>query len=197
MKPTALIDLDGTLADFHGAMTRDLRRMRAQEEVFDFNPDAENEHSHLKARYDAIKSQPDWWFNLEPIEQGFRVLEMLKQLDFKLHVCTRASMNLPQCWAEKVRWVKKYLPGTKMTITQDKSLVQGAVLMDDWVGYVKPWLKQQSQGLVIMPDRSWNQDFAHANVIRHGADEVVFEALKRKREQIEDARLRLEHGIYG
>jgi 5'-nucleotidase len=182
MKPVALVDLDGTLADFDGAMMRDLAAMMAPGEldVRDIHDDVK--YPYLKARRNAIKLQPDWWFNLAPIPQGFRVVEMLRKLDFKIHVCTRGPKNNSIAWEQKVRWVRQHLPDASITITLDKSLMYGRVLVDDWPSYVKPWLKARPRGTVIMPERRWNTGYTHAQIIRHtDNDEEVYEALKAQR----------------
>ncbi|MGA0270493.1 MAG: hypothetical protein ACO3ME_09370, partial [Ilumatobacteraceae bacterium] len=77
-------------------------------------------------------------------------------------------------------WCREHLPGDLVTISSDKSMVYGRVLMDDWPPYVVPWLKARPRALVILPDRPWNQGFEHPRVIRYTGDndDVVFEALK-------------------
>jgi hypothetical protein len=72
------------------------------------------------------------------------------------------------------------MPGDLVTISSDKSMVYGRVLMDDWPGYVVEWLKARPRGLVIMPDRPWNQGFEHPRMVRYYGDNdgEVFEALK-------------------
>jgi len=45
-------------------------------------------------------------------------------------------------------------------------MVYGRALVDDWPPYVEAWLEYRPRGLVIMPDRPWNQGFSHPNVVR-------------------------------
>ena len=54
----------------------------------------------------------------------------------------------------------------QVTITEDKGLVYGKVLFDDWPNYITRWLKWRKRGLVLMLDHPWNQSFFHPNVIR-------------------------------
>lgn len=184
MKPVALVDLDGTLADFHGAMQRDLRKMLGPDELPLLDAEDEDEHPHVKARRDFIKRSPDWWYNLEPIAQGFCVVEMLRELDFRIHICTRGPKKNAMAWEQKVRWCQRHIPDASITITLDKSLTYGRVLIDDWPSYVKPWLKVRPRGLVVMPDRTWNRDFVHERYIRHtNNDAEVFAALKVQRDR--------------
>tara|TARA_Y100000310_G_C20512920_1_gene729762 strand:+ start:436 stop:588 length:153 start_codon:yes stop_codon:yes gene_type:complete len=48
-----------------------------------------------------------------------------------------------------------------MTITEDKGIVYGKVLVDDYPCYIKRWLENRPRGLVIMPAHSYNRDFEH------------------------------------
>lgn len=54
-----------------------------------------------------------------------------------------------------------------ITITRDKGLVYGKVLVDDYPGYIERWLKWRKNGLVIMPASKSNKDFKHEQVIRY------------------------------
>ena len=82
---------------------------------------------------------------------------MLRELDFRLMVCTRASAKKPACWAEKVAWCQEYLPGVNLTITHDKGLIYGRVLLDDWPSYGKAWLKHRPRGLLVQVAQPWNK----------------------------------------
>lgn len=174
-KPIALIDLDGTLADFDGAIMRDLKALQTPYELELWNRRDENKHPYLKARRDLIKGQPNWWFNLEKLDNGFRILDHLRTAGYRLHVLTRGPKNLATAWEQKVRWARLHVPDASITITLDKSLSYGRILVDDWPDYITPWLKHRPRGLVIMPDQSWNRDFEHPQVVRYNgvADDIM------------------------
>lgn len=160
MSKIALLDLDGTLADYDAAMKRDMELIRSPHEPIDDAPHVA-EASYMKARAKMIRSQPNWWLNLEPIKSGFDVVGKLKEYGFELHILTKAPHSVDAAWTEKVKWVKKYLPDTDITISQQKGLVYGKVLLDDWPEYINDWLAYRPRGLVIMPVRRWNVDFHH------------------------------------
>lgn len=178
-KPIALIDLDGTMADFHGAMTRDMDSLRCPYEPSSFGWDDNKFPPHVKARWDMIKNQPDWWFNLAPIAGGAVILGYLKQVGFKPHVLTRAPRKNFSAWEQKVRWCNKYLPGVDVTIGPVKSMVYGAILFDDWPEYIAPWLDHRPRGLVIMPDQPWNKDYSHPQIVRYTFGQNEAEVLSR------------------
>lgn len=186
-KPIALVDMDGTLADFQGAMIRDLTKIASPgEEPGDWDESGRPEYQ--KARWDMIKRQPDWWFNLDPLPGGFLVVSMLKKLNYKVHVLTRAPKKLPMAWEQKVRWCMKHVPDTEITIAPRKEMVYGKVLVDDWPEYIEPWLHHRPRGLVIMPAQHWNATLEHPRIVRHvhgENDEEVFKALADHYAQIE------------
>jgi 5'-nucleotidase len=193
-KPLALVDLDGTLADFQGAMRRDLIALRAPEEPGQIEWDDEHQPPHIKARWSMIKRQPDWWFNLEYMPSGQFLVEALKEAGFKLHILSRAPRKLPSAWEQKVRWVMKHVPDADLTLTPFKGNFYGKLLVDDWPDYVRPWLEHRPRGMVIMPDQPWNRTeemLEHPRIIRHEHgknDAAVKVAMKEHFESIKEIR---------
>jgi hypothetical protein len=59
-----------------------------------------------------------------------------------------------------------------VTITHDKGLVYGAVLVDDWPDYILKWLEHRPRGLVIMPAHDHNAGFTHHNVVRYDGTNI-------------------------
>lgn len=169
----ALVDLDGTLADFDGAMQEQLAALRSPAEDPKFDGHVYEDVPHLRARRRLIKSQPGFWENLEPLPRGFEIVGALKRFDFEIHVLTKGPTKTLIAWQEKARWCSKYLPDTPITIGTDKSLVYGAILCDDWPAYVLSWLQYRPRGLVIMPAQPWNVDYTsttHPQIVRYDTD---------------------------
>lgn len=165
-KLLSLIDLDGTLADYDSAMVRDMELIRSPNEVMDLTPHV-SKVPHMKARAKMIRSQPNWWFDLLPLKAGFEIIDMLKKYNFDIHILTKAPHSVDEAWTDKIRWCKKYLPGIDVTITKHKELVNGAILVDDWVPYVDGWLKHRLDGLVILPIQRWNEYYTHKQAIHY------------------------------
>lgn len=166
-EPIALVDLDGTLADFDGSMAAKLAALRSPGEDPDIEAYGKEKHPWLEARRDVIKSQPGFWRNLPRITDGFAVLEMIRRVGFEVHVLTKGPFRTTMAWTEKVEWCRANLPDIPVTITEDKGLVYGRVLFDDWPPYIERWLAWRPRGLVIMLDHPWNQGFEHPNVLRY------------------------------
>lgn len=165
-----LFDLDGTLADFDGAMREQMRLLASPGEV-DFYPiEQDIEPVHITFRRRMIKRQPGFWRNLLELPSGFEVLRIAISCGFKIAVLTKAPKKNFNAWSEKVEWVHKHLPvdeaGIIVNLVEDKGLVYGKVLVDDYPPYINRWLKWRPRGWVVMPDQPWNQNFEHPQVFR-------------------------------
>jgi hypothetical protein len=162
----ALIDLDGTLADFHNGMKRMMDTLRSPGEP-DYSDRYDGVPSYIQARRTLIKKTPGFWRGLDRLELGFQVVGYLQEAGFRLNVLTKCSSKNPGAWAEKIEWSVKNLPSAQYTITEEKSIVYGKVLVDDFPDYYLPWLKVRPRGLVIAVAQPWNEGEDHPNVIRY------------------------------
>jgi 5'-nucleotidase len=172
--PIALVDLDGTLADYDGAMTRALEELRSPGEP-PLVWSREAEPPWMAARRHLVARRPGFWRELEPLPVGFAVYEMLLDMEFEVHVVTKGPSSKSLAWMEKVEWCRAHVPDARVTITEDKSLAYGKVLVDDWPSYYVPWLRHRPRGLVVIPDQPWNADYVHPNCVRaapHTLDRV-------------------------
>jgi len=167
-KPIALFDMDGTLADYDKKLKADLRRIASPgdspvEAIYGNLP------SHIESRRHMITSQAGWWLGLEPFRLGWDVFEVVKDLGFRIVVLTKGPSSKPSAWTEKVQWCDKHLKGMieGVTITHDKGLVYGKVLVDDFPAYIERWLEWRPRGLAIMPAHDHNEGFAHPNMVRY------------------------------
>jgi len=151
----ALVDMDGTLCDFDGAMQRDLAELASPTDPS--YQENESKPQWLKNREALIMKQDGWWEALEPIQAGFNVLNLMRAYGFKINILTKGPWKAPSGWTEKVQWCRKWVHDASITITEDKGLVYGKVLFDDYPPYIEAWLKWRPRGKVIMPVVSWNE----------------------------------------
>lgn len=158
----ALIDLDGTLADFDKAMKAELDLLESPYEVNSNDRNA----PWIKARKRLIKNQPGFWRNLPKIEDGFSVVELLRESGYSLNILTKGPHNSPNAWTEKAQWAQEHVPDAKITITKDKGLVYGKILFDDWPEDILSWKEWRPRGIVLMLDQVWNKDFSAPSVFR-------------------------------
>lgn len=183
-----LVDLDGTLADYVGALRRDLESIANPMEVpIPDNPyELIDKYPHIKARARLIKSQYGWWRSLEPMSRGFEIVEILKEFGFELHIATKGPADNSQAWKEKVDWCRKHIPDAGIHIVEKKSLLYGKVLVDDYPGYAKEWLEWRPRGLVIMPLNGTNAFVRHPNIFLYRGVVDRDYLRRRLREILED-----------
>lgn len=149
----ALIDMDGTLCDFNNTLKKEVDASIEVQEKYG------NSNFSRKQLELAVRKNPGFWRNLPKIELGFKIVEMLKELGYDLHVLTKGPYRSTNAWTEKVEWCREHLPGVPVTITEDKGIVYGKILVDDWPAYCEAWLKHRPRGIVIMPAYDYNQGF--------------------------------------
>ncbi len=174
----ALLDLDSSLADYASAMTARMRLLQAPwEPPYAGRDPSEKEPPHLEARRKLIQRVPGFWRDLRPIEAGFALVNAMREIGFPLHVLTKGPAGAPNAWSEKLEWVQAHLPGVPITLSDDKSMVYGRVLYDDFEPYFMSWLAHRPRGLVVCLAQPWNVDFepggpkAHPQVLRyHGTN---------------------------
>ena len=147
----ALVDMDSTLCDYEGAMNKKIKEIIGEDAVW-IDP-------KYKGVISLIKSQPGFWRDLEPIRSGFKVVNLLQENGFQVNVLTKGPYKTPSAWSEKVEWCRHHLPGVPVTITENKGLIYGRILVDDWPPYCEQWLEWRPRGLVLMPAYPYNKDF--------------------------------------
>ena len=163
----ALIDLDGTVADYNLEMRTRLAILKGPDEP-DFVDRHDNLPSYILARRDLIKRQPGFWKNLPRLELGFEVVGFLKDAGFRLTTLTKCPQEIPEAWKEKIEWSLINLPDAQYTlVSEDKSIVYGKILVDDYPPYFNAWLKVRPRGLVIAVAQPCNIGINQPNVIRY------------------------------
>jgi 5'(3')-deoxyribonucleotidase len=162
-RPLALVDLDGTLCDCREAILERFVELRGPND----NPEDEltaEPPPHILARRRIIMSTPGFWRNLKPIPTGLRLASLLVELEFDTHVFTKGPSDNPSAWAEKFEWCRLHVPELKVIVSEDKSVVHGDVLVEDWPPYISQWRRRCPNGFVIIPAQPWNVD-AEAGVL--------------------------------
>ncbi len=145
----ALLDLDSTVADYDGSMREKMLLIQAPEErPYRGRYEEAGEPPYMEARRKMIQRQPGFWRDLKPIQAGMDIVEETQSIGFSLHVLTKGPYTTPGAWTEKVSWCQQHLPDVDITITSNKSLVYGRVLIDDFPPYFTGWLKVRPRGLV-------------------------------------------------
>lgn len=166
----ALVDLDGTLADYDGALEREMAKIASPgEPEFKSFMDA-TRPAWLEARRHLISSIPGFWRDLSPLPAGQDILGGLQAHGFHLHVLTKGPSTKPAAWMEKLEWCRRHVPDAEVSITENKSLSYGRILVDDWPSYFTGWLKHRPRGVVVVPAQRWNEGaeaLAPSNIFRY------------------------------
>lgn len=171
----ALLDLDGTVANYDKALLIEMAIIAGPNDQPYTRP---SEHGYLNARRRMIQNQPGFWRNLEPLALGFDVVNLLKDIGFAINVLTQGPRKCTNAWHEKFSWCQEHLQDIPVTITQDKSLSYGRVLVDDFAPYFLSWLEHRPRGLVVCIAHPWNEMFAkggaafNGNVLRYDGSNV-------------------------
>jgi len=171
-KPVALVDLDGTLVNYDDGLEKIARKEGLV-------LDAQNRETYRN----ILSKIGGFWENLTVLQRGFEVLSVLKSMDFRIEICTKASVNKPDSWTEKINWCNKVLnpilgkPDLDygITVTTNKSLVYGRVLFDDYPDYCEGWLEHRPRGLVIQVLHDYNKDYRKDDprVIKYDGTNII------------------------
>jgi 5'-nucleotidase len=192
----ALFDLDGTLADYNSALLQGLNNIRSPgEPKLDVLPRGDDTPIYLRTRMNMIRESADWWVNIPRLGLGSDIWNITESFGFRHMILTAGPKRFPNSWSGKKMWVDKNLgPEVDITITRDKSLVYGSMLVDDWPDYVTAWLKWRKRGLVIMPASPHNIGFTHPQVIRYDGENYkqAFDAIAELRDRHEEAESDIE-----
>jgi 5'-nucleotidase len=170
IRSVALFDLDGSLADYVGALVRDMNELAGPDDepiTIDNLYSIENKHAYIQNRMRLIKRQTNWWLNLAPINSGMLALDIAKKIGFDIHILSKGPKKASIAWKEKLEWCQRYLgEDIDVHVGSDKGLVYGKVLYDDYPEYMDAWLAHRPRGLGIMPVTSYNKSYKHPNVIK-------------------------------
>ena len=111
MKRVIYIDMDGTIADFHGAVPYDCK------------------HGELVPE----SLEKGFYRNLRPIDGAKEAIQMLVDNGYDVYIASKPKFENPYCLEEKMEWVREHFPylAKKVLFVPNKELLRGMVLIDD------------------------------------------------------------------
>jgi len=197
-KPTALFDMDGTLADYNLGLYRDLRHMVPYNYLAVIEKHRGNFHRleelypWMKASIKVIKKQPNWWLELPKMELGWDIFEAAEEAGFETKILTKGPWSNSVAWKEKVEWVWKHFDGPRDSPpliivsgsnveTEAKQGVYGRILVEDYIPYLEPWLAKRPRGLGVLIDSPGNRDWTHPRAVRYDGTNIE-EVIERMKE---------------
>ena len=142
-KDIVLVDMDGPLTAFDETL------FAAVTAAFGFNPfpydspdqqisrymdnDLLPAHQHRLPEVRAIVNQRGWFSRLQPVPEAIDGIRQLAER-YDVWICTKPLPGSRTCHSEKYGWLADHVGigiADKMITASDKSLVHGAVLIDD------------------------------------------------------------------
>lgn len=134
-----LLDLDGILADYYGAICSLFNYRGPLPLGEDYLPDILRVDEALYHEY--VHGADQFWLNLALTSDANQILSIVESFDKDYFICTKPT-NHPHgnnCASEKITWIRNHLGHDRYILTTDKSQVitPDRVLIDDHEGNTK------------------------------------------------------------
>ncbi|XP_050764405.1 5'(3')-deoxyribonucleotidase, cytosolic type isoform X2 [Gymnogyps californianus] len=138
-----LVDMDGVLADFEGAVLRGFgarfpgepRVELAARRGFSVREQYRCLREDLGAKVASVYEAPGFFLGLDPIPGALEAMqEMVHMQDTEVFICTSPLRKYEHCIVEKYKWVEKHLGPEfveRIILTRDKTVVSADLLFDD------------------------------------------------------------------
>lgn len=134
-----LLDQDGVLADFEHAFIDAWRKRHPDVPPVEYEDRKsfqilDDYRPELREQAMAIYTAPGFIRDLPPVPGALEAVRELTALGMDLRICTSPLRQYENCVAEKFQWVERHLGRAfteRIVMTRDKTLVQGALLIDD------------------------------------------------------------------
>jgi len=131
-RPVVLVDMDGCLVDWDAGFVRAWRERgpieRTRYKMEDCVPPAQRDEAM------ALMRMQGFFLGLPPAEGGLQALRDMVAEGFEVVVCTSPILDSNFCAQEKYQWIIRHLGqewARRVVLTADKTVVDGAVLIDD------------------------------------------------------------------
>ncbi len=165
MSKIMLFDMDNSIVDHNGKLTKDLYELKSPYEP-DY-PVYNDLPKYVKNRVSLIRSKSEWWSNLPPLYDGIFMMDVASDIGYKCYIISKGPENKPEVWDQKLLWCQKNAPDVDVIITTDKSVIRGDILYDDWPEHMDAWLANNPDGLGIMPAQPYNIGYLHKNYVQN------------------------------
>lgn len=158
--------MDGVLADFDGPIFHDFRH------VLDIGSIAQQRHRFLSEHitFASAGSEVDYWrtrmrksierhgyfYDLAPITGAEEGIQKLLDAGLDVWVCSKPLEASPSCASDKFAWLKHHFPALvgRLILSPDKSMIDGAVLIDD---APQPVEAERASWYPIVYEHPWNK----------------------------------------
>lgn len=173
----ALVDMDNVLAGWTDGIIEGLLRAGYSPEVLDLTRWDLGMDESTRRIVRRTQATPGFYRNLRPIEGGAEGLAELERLGYEVFICSTPDATNVTCASDKLEWVREHLGEAwvkRVILTHPKSLVRGAVLIDD-----KPVIDDidEAEWVRVVFDQPYNQDTEGPRLHGWGDLSVIEEVL--------------------
>jgi len=133
-----LIDQDGPLADYHGAVRSILDEAGYDSEKYDYTGNTIKDVKRIfglsaSEMVSRARLQEGFYRNLKPVAGAIEAIEKLQIANHRIIVCSSPLENSRFCASEKLLWLREWFPllTNSFALTMDKTIVTGDILIDD------------------------------------------------------------------
>lgn len=171
-RPVVLVDQDGPLAGFDTLFWNMCREAQVEMDCEEHEQTAYYATDHVvdpaerKALRQYINQSQTWFADLPPTPGAIEGINLLAE-HAEVWICTKPLEANHWCRDGKAAWVRKHLGlewEKRIIITPDKSLVMGAVLLDDRP--LHKWFARATWNPVVYPT-TWNQEGSEWEALPH------------------------------
>jgi 5'(3')-deoxyribonucleotidase len=153
-----LIDVDGVLADFAGALLEEFPLDLPEKPPWDiinlYDPE------RRKAVYERL-ADPQWWIDLPVIDGAKEGIQYLESLGHKLFYVTSPWESCEEWKPARRTWLNQHfnVPPENVFPAEDKSWFRGDYLIDDKPKHITDWSSENPDGVAYLYDTPFNQNF--------------------------------------
>lgn len=163
MTARILIDCDGVLADFTGALCRSLRLRgfnRHADSVLHWDLASSLTPPEM-AMVDEIVSEPGWCSDIEWFPGAKNTVRALRHAGHEL-ICVTSPWPSRTWMAERLDWLSPLFHRQDVIFApaKHKPLVAGDLLIEDHPGTCGRWLASNPGCTALLIDRPWNSHLA-------------------------------------
>ncbi|RXM31053.1 hypothetical protein EOD39_7310 [Acipenser ruthenus] len=138
-----LVDMDGVLADFEGALLRKYRERYPGEPFIELSERrgflARDQYRQISPelgpKLSSVYESPGFFLDLKPISGAIEAMKEMSNLrNTEVFLCTSPILQYEHCVQEKFLWVEKHLGAEfvqRLILTRDKTIVHADLLIDD------------------------------------------------------------------
>jgi 5'(3')-deoxyribonucleotidase len=158
IKPTVLLDVDGVLADFAGALLDWAGPQYTRDHLSEWDLTKALGLADRQSEFDAVAGEPGFCESLPLLDGAQDFVEDLR-LVADIVVVT-SPYSAAKLWTyDRLIWLERHFKITKHDVifAKRKHLVRGDVMIDDGPHNVEAFVRAGGRGLLI--DQPWNRHY--------------------------------------